>query len=115
MQIDWGYSCDIWSAGCILVELLMGKILFRTNEDLEHLAMIEQLIGPLPEHIAEKSSFAVESQMVDPTSWKLNWPQGAPADSAVHVQMIPKLNHFFTMRQNPSISLELKEVLTGMN
>lgn len=33
-------SSDVWSLGCILVELYTGNLLFRTHEHLEHLAMM---------------------------------------------------------------------------
>jgi len=115
LQIGWDWSCDIWSVGCIFVELLIGHTLFKTHEDLEHLAMIQRLIGPLPEYIAEKSSFGVESNLVNPTSWKLSWPQGAEQESIFAVQMMPQLNNFFAKQSNPSISSELNDVMTGTN
>lgn len=56
MGLDWSHPCDIWSIGCILVELLTGFPLFPTVDpdsdtlgmmeaDLEHLAMMEAAIG----------------------------------------------------------------------
>ncbi|QPG77294.1 hypothetical protein FOA43_004702 [Brettanomyces nanus] len=41
----WSYACDIWSVGCILVELLTGDALFRTHENVQHLAMMQKVIG----------------------------------------------------------------------
>ena len=38
--MGWSYPCDVWSIGCILVELLTGEALFQTHENLEHLAMM---------------------------------------------------------------------------
>ncbi|XP_024516992.1 serine/threonine-protein kinase AFC1 isoform X1 [Selaginella moellendorffii] len=55
LGLGWSYSCDIWSIGCILVELCSGSTLFQTHENLEHLAMMERIIGPLPAHMIEKA------------------------------------------------------------
>ncbi|CUM65028.1 uncharacterized protein PRCAT00002647001 [Priceomyces carsonii] len=41
----WSFPCDIWSVGCILVELVIGEPLFKTHDNLEHLAMIEKVCG----------------------------------------------------------------------
>jgi dual-specificity kinase len=46
----------MWSIGCILVELLTGDALFQTHENLEHLAMMEAVLGPLPEHMIAQAS-----------------------------------------------------------
>lgn len=38
----------MWSIGCILVEFITGEALFQTHENLEHLAMMEKVFGPMP-------------------------------------------------------------------
>lgn len=45
LGIGWSFPCDIWSIGCILVELCTGDALFQTHEDLEHLALMEKITG----------------------------------------------------------------------
>ncbi|KAJ3158804.1 dual specificity protein kinase kns1 [Geranomyces michiganensis] len=47
----WSYPCDMWSLGCILVELVTGDALFQTHENIEHLAMMENVLGPVPTHL----------------------------------------------------------------
>ena len=34
---------------------LQGEALFQTHENLEHLAMMERLLGPIPPHIVKKA------------------------------------------------------------
>lgn len=45
LKLGWSFPCDMWSVGCILVELFTGEALFSTHDDLEHLKMIEVIIG----------------------------------------------------------------------
>ncbi|KAH9776463.1 serine/threonine-protein kinase AFC2 [Citrus sinensis] len=54
LGLGWTYPCDIWSVGCILVELCTGEALFQTHENLEHLAMMERVLGPLPQHMLKR-------------------------------------------------------------
>ncbi|KNE60724.1 CMGC/CLK protein kinase [Allomyces macrogynus ATCC 38327] len=55
LELGWSYPCDSWSVGCILVELLIGEALFQTHENLEHLAMMELILGPFPESTVRRS------------------------------------------------------------
>lgn len=45
LNMGWSFPCDIWSIGCILVEFYTGDALFQTHDNLEHLAMMEAVIG----------------------------------------------------------------------
>lgn len=45
LGLGWSFPCDIWSIGCILVEFFTGDALFQTHENLEHLAMMEAVVG----------------------------------------------------------------------
>jgi serine/threonine protein kinase len=49
LQLPWGHPCDMWSLGCMLFELYVGEApLFSTDDDLEHLHMMENTLGPFP-------------------------------------------------------------------
>jgi CDC-like kinase len=48
LELGWSHPCDMWSIGCILFELYRGHTLFQTHDNLEHLAMMEAILGPLP-------------------------------------------------------------------
>jgi cyclin-dependent kinase 12/13 len=46
----YGAAVDIWSAGCILAELILGKPLFTGKTDMEQLQLIFEMLGtPSPE------------------------------------------------------------------
>jgi dual-specificity kinase len=53
--LGWSYPCDIWSVGCILLELFTGDATFQTHENLEHLAMMEGIFGKIPVSMALSS------------------------------------------------------------
>ncbi|XP_053925937.1 dual specificity protein kinase CLK1-like [Cuculus canorus] len=54
LELGWSHPCDVWSIGCTLLEYYLGLLVFETNDDKVHLAMMEQLLGPLPEHMIER-------------------------------------------------------------
>ena len=80
----WGTKSDIWSAGCIFFELYTGEMLFATHESMEHLALMEQIIGPLPSRMTAGATRSVKFKLLKQVSspgigcwWSLNWPEGA--------------------------------------
>lgn len=75
LELGWTFPADIWSCGCILMELATGSALFQTHENLEHLAMMQQVLGPIPESVCaaamkNKSKYFTKRL-------RLNWPEGA--------------------------------------
>lgn len=56
LGLKWSYPVDMWSIGCILVELYTGRSLFQTSDEAEHLAMIERVIGPIPRDMVARAS-----------------------------------------------------------
>merc|ERR1712232_779051 len=42
--LDWDEKVDLWSAGCIIAMLYLGKRPFSVHEDMEHLAMMEHIL-----------------------------------------------------------------------
>lgn len=46
LETRWNEKNDIWSLGCILMELYNSELLFKTHNTIEHLMLIEKIIGP---------------------------------------------------------------------
>uniref|UniRef100_A0ACD5XPX9 Uncharacterized protein n=2 Tax=Avena sativa TaxID=4498 RepID=A0ACD5XPX9_AVESA len=87
----WSYPCDIWSIGCILIELCSGETLFQTHENLEHLAMMERVLGPLPRHMLERADQHAEKYI---RRGRLNWPEGATTRESIRaVLKLPRLQN----------------------
>eukprot|EP00929_Paragymnodinium_shiwhaense_P058243 TRINITY_DN2915_c2_g1_i1.p1 TRINITY_DN2915_c2_g1~~TRINITY_DN2915_c2_g1_i1.p1 ORF type:complete len:624 (+),score=146.87 TRINITY_DN2915_c2_g1_i1:110-1981(+) len=83
LAMGWDELSDQWSTGCILMELYTGDLLFRTHDSLEHLKLMEKVIGEFPQTMfagasdARKDQFlaAHEADGVDPL--RLRWPPEA--------------------------------------
>ncbi|KAL5634914.1 hypothetical protein ACGC1H_002815 [Rhizoctonia solani] len=75
LGLGWSFPCDAFSLGCILVELYTGVALFQTHDNLEHLAMMEKVMGKMPERLCKQGQrykpefFATSKGVV-----KLNFP-----------------------------------------
>ncbi|WVQ85941.1 hypothetical protein IAT38_008109 [Cryptococcus sp. DSM 104549] len=54
LGLPWSYPCDMFSIGCILVEFYTGSALFQTHDNLEHLAMMEVVMGKFSTRMIEK-------------------------------------------------------------
>nr|ODN89927.1 CMGC/CLK protein kinase [Cryptococcus depauperatus CBS 7841] len=54
LGLPWSYPCDMFSIGCILVEFFTGNALFQTHDNLEHLAMMEVVMGKFSTRMIEK-------------------------------------------------------------
>ncbi|XP_069717878.1 dual specificity protein kinase CLK1-like [Phaenicophaeus curvirostris] len=54
LELGWSQPCDVWSVGCTLLEYYLGVLIFPTDDDKQHLAMMERLLGPLPEQMIKR-------------------------------------------------------------
>ncbi|OAF65232.1 hypothetical protein A3Q56_07051, partial [Intoshia linei] len=55
LELGWEEPCDVWSVGCIMFELYTGHTLFQTHDNLEHLAIMERVLGTIPRWMSRKS------------------------------------------------------------
>lgn len=73
LGLGWSYPCDAFSLGCILVEFFTGVALFQTHDNLEHLAMMEQVMGKMPERFARMGARSKTEYFKEGS--KLDWPK----------------------------------------
>lgn len=86
LGLPWDETSDLWSAACIIVMLYLGQRLFSVHEDMEHLAMMEKILGEqLPSFMAKeaKLSGGCPEGIKFTSDWRINWPQEAPDSEAV--------------------------------
>ncbi|RAL52936.1 hypothetical protein DM860_007704 [Cuscuta australis] len=112
LGLGWTYPCDLWSVGCILVELCMGESLFKTHDNLEHLAMMERVLGPLPVHIVQRANRGAEKYF---RKSRLNWPEGALSRESIRsVKKLDRLQDLVSMQLRCPRSSSLLDLLHGL-
>ncbi|AEY96175.1 FADL043Cp [Eremothecium gossypii FDAG1] len=90
LGLGWSFPCDLWSIGCVLVELVTGESLYPIHENLEHMAMMQRVNGQsFPRKMISKMFYKVEHKLgnlptdlmttvvrhFDKTSMALQWPE----------------------------------------
>ncbi|KAJ3105129.1 dual specificity protein kinase kns1, partial [Physocladia obscura] len=70
----WSFPCDMWSIGCILVEFFTGDALFQTHDNVEHLAMMQAVLGPMPDYMIRSISPDKPSAKFFKSNRQVNWP-----------------------------------------
>ena len=54
LQAGWSFPLDVWAIACLIIELCIGQHVFELAHDDVHLAMMERLLGPLPQSLLNK-------------------------------------------------------------
>ncbi|KAF5392383.1 hypothetical protein D9757_001502 [Collybiopsis confluens] len=73
LGLGWSFPCDVYSLGCILVEFYTGMALFQTHDNLEHLAMMEMVMGKIPDRFARAGARSKPEFFKEGS--KLDWPK----------------------------------------
>ncbi|KAK9828983.1 hypothetical protein WJX72_003219 [[Myrmecia] bisecta] len=106
----WSFPCDIWSIGCIMVELVTGDAVFQTHENLEHLAMMEQVLGAIPESIGKAANRSAAKYFTH--RHRLNWPEGAQHRRSVKaVQKLSQLQSLLAEFGDASVKPHLDSLV----
>ncbi|KAG0463749.1 hypothetical protein HPP92_019818 [Vanilla planifolia] len=112
LGLGWNFPCDLWSVGCILIELCSGEALFQTHENLEHLAMMERVLGPLPSHMIRSADRHAEKYFK--RGLRLDWPQGATSRESMRaVGKLPRLQNLIMQHVDHSAG-DLIDLLQGL-
>ncbi|KAH3688137.1 hypothetical protein WICPIJ_000908 [Wickerhamomyces pijperi] len=123
LGIGWSFECDLWSLGCILVELVTGEALFNTHENAEHMKIMELLLErPVPSHMvsrcpndAVKKLFMVNTNVM---KYKLNYPnKSSPQKSLDLLKTIKPLDQLISSKIGINIrhSCSVKENYESLN
>ncbi|XP_061362174.1 serine/threonine-protein kinase AFC2-like isoform X3 [Gastrolobium bilobum] len=111
LGLGWSYPCDIWSVGCILVELCTGEALFQTHENLEHLAMMERVLGPIPQQLLKKVDRHADKYV---RRGRLDWPECATSRESIKaVTKLPRLQNLIMQHVDHSAG-DLIQLLQGL-
>lgn len=90
LSLGWHERSDIWSMGCIFMELYTGELLFGTHENLEHLHLMEHTLEQLPSSLLADASEDVKLKYLKHSSrtnrWQLNTLAAAKSASYVRCQ-----------------------------
>ncbi|CCO28951.1 dual-specificity kinase [Rhizoctonia solani AG-1 IB] len=94
LGLGWSFPCDAFSLGCILVELYTGVALFQTHDNLEHLAMMEKVMGKMPERLCKQGQrYKPEFFATTKGAVKLNFPnRSVSAQSKKEVKEVKSLH-----------------------
>ncbi|KAG0232155.1 dual specificity protein kinase kns1 [Actinomortierella wolfii] len=112
LGLGWSYPCDIWSIGCILVEFLTGEALFQTHDNLEHLAMMEAVLGPIPEKLIRASHKSSQKYFVN---GRLDYPNDeTKRNSRKYVKALKKLRDYVTPAGNRVEQLNFAAALVDL-
>jgi dual-specificity kinase len=87
--------CDAYSIGCLLVrlELYIGVTLYQTHNNLEHLAMMEAVMGQVPDHFSRagmrtKPEFIKESGPAQLVAYKAEPKKNICATCSIGVSIL---------------------------
>ncbi|KAF9931495.1 Dual specificity protein kinase clk3 [Linnemannia zychae] len=114
LGLGWSYPCDIWSIGCILVEFLTGEALFQTHDNLEHLAMMQAVLGPIPDKLIRATHKSAQKFFVN---GRLDYPnEETKRNSRKYVKALKPLKDYVVPTgnrvENLQFAAELKDLLS---
>jgi dual-specificity kinase/CDC-like kinase len=111
LGVGWSMPSDLWSIGCILAELYQGELLFATHDNIEHLALIERVIGPFPRKMQKR---AKNTDLVDEafdSSGSHRMDSVLPADQLSYVKRIAPLDSIITYDEDAWFLWLLRRIL----
>jgi dual-specificity kinase len=95
----------VFSLGCILVEFYTGVALFQTHDNLEHLAMMECVMGKMPERLSRAGQMSKAEYFTDGAGIpKINFPTAKTSrQSRKEVRAVKRLqDHIPPIHGDPS-------------
>lgn len=108
LELGWSYPCDVWSMGCILFELYTGVTMFMTHDNVEHLAMMERILGHLPAVMTRRSA---KRKYFDECG-RLKWDADSKEGKYVRAEVKPLRRHI--TRHDDIKELDLFDLIEEM-
>eukprot|EP01059_Diplonema_ambulator_P001629 TRINITY_DN11398_c0_g1_i1.p1 TRINITY_DN11398_c0_g1~~TRINITY_DN11398_c0_g1_i1.p1 ORF type:complete len:456 (+),score=156.69 TRINITY_DN11398_c0_g1_i1:53-1369(+) len=88
----WMWGADIWSVGCILIELLTGRLLYETHENREHLCLMERTLGKFPSWMLEYMTPEHKKYFNETNELDFTWVDRAPPRTQQKIKSIQPLS-----------------------
>ena len=107
----WACPSDLWSVGCILVELHTGQTLFQTHHNREHLAMIERVLGPFPPALLRRASRTALARYFDARG-RVVFPEPGSGESTAYVDAMRPLAEIIPPDTHPDLHDLVRRLLT---
>jgi serine/threonine protein kinase len=120
LQVGWSFPSDVWSVGCILLELYTGETYFQTHNNDEHLAMIEVLLDDrIPSNWVRSGKDSKNNTISDHFEAKergskslvLKWNRDASSESKKRVRALKCLNDMIADKEHSLFLDFIKKVL----
>uniref|UniRef100_A0A060T2Y8 ARAD1C36674p n=1 Tax=Blastobotrys adeninivorans TaxID=409370 RepID=A0A060T2Y8_BLAAD len=121
LATGWSFPCDMWSIGCILVELCTGQALFQTHDNLEHLALMEKILDkPIDRDYALRAAAnSTGSKYLSPRDGQVLYPSPETRPSSnKYVKSVKTLSQLVKQvpnyRRNKLFWDDFQDLLSGM-
>jgi serine/threonine protein kinase len=108
LNMNWSFPTDMWSAGCIIAELWTGSLLFNTEDDTEHLIMMNKLLGSFPKIMEEKILYSIPDIYFENSQLYLN---GLDIYQEKKINKILTINNLMEVYGNTSLTNLLEDML----
>ena len=73
LGLPYSVAIDMWSLGCILVEMHTGEPLFSGSDQFDQMQKIVKILGMVPQDMLDKSSDHVRYQFFDRKKGQREW------------------------------------------
>ena len=81
LGLPYTVSIDMWSLGCILVEMHTGEPLFSGSDQFDQMQKIVKVLGMIPDHIMEQTNDHTKQQFFEKVRGTSRWTVKQSKDS----------------------------------